>query len=300
MRKVKILTDSCSDLSGELLEKYGIDYGRMMTVCEGKESPALLTWTKEEAHELYEVMRGGTRVTTTQVPTEEFTRIFTKYLDEGYDIVYIGCSLKQSSSVYTGRAVAKRLKEEGREGKIICIDSMNASIGEGMLAIEAAKMAAEGLSAEEIEERIIAIRKTLNEYVTVHSLKALHRAGRVKGPAAFFGNLLGVKPIIIADADGEQAAFKKVKGRRTSFEEIVRLLKESIVSPEEQTVYIVHADCPSEEVDALVGAVRREIPCKDVFVGIIGPIIGASIGPDAVGIWGFGKEVEFRIGEKNA
>ena len=300
MRKVKVITDSCSDLSGELLQKYGIDYGRMMTVLDGAESPALLTWSRDEAHELYEVMRGGKRVTTTQVPIEEFTRIFTMYLDDGFDIVYIGCSLKQSSSVNTGKAVAKKLADEGHKGTVLCIDSMNASIGEGMLAIEAAKLAEEGLSASEIEERIIAIRKTVNEYVTVHSLKTLYKAGRVKGPAAFFGNLLGVKPIIISDADGEQAAFKKVKGRRASFEEIVKLLSDSIVEPEKQTVYIVHADCPDEEIAELAEAVKRSIPCLDVHTGLIGPIIGASIGPDAVGIFGFGKEVDFRIGDKNA
>ncbi|MBR2467138.1 MAG: DegV family protein [Clostridia bacterium] len=298
MKKVQIITDSCSDLSAELLERYGIDYAKMMTVTDGKESPALLTWTKDEAHSLYETMRGGTRITTTQVPPEEFIRIFTKHLDAGMDVVYIGCSLKQSGSVNTAAAVAKKILADRTESKIICIDSQNASLGEGMLAIEAAKMANDGLGAEEIEKEILKIRKTVNEYVTVHSLKTLYKAGRVKGPAAFFGNLLGVKPIIISDADGEQAAYKKVKGRRASFEEIANLLKESIVNPEEQTVYVVHADCQDEEVKELADIVRAAIPCKDVHVGIIGPIIGASIGPDAVGVFAFGRTVEFRIGDE--
>ncbi len=298
MKKVKILTDSCSDLSEEFLRQYDIDYCQMMTVCDGIEAPASLTWTREEAHALYELMRGGKRITTTQVPPNEFDRVFRKYLDEGFDIIYIGCSLKQSSSVNTARAVAERLMSEGRSERIICIDSQNASIGEGMLAIEAAKMASAGAGAEEIESKILSIRKTVNEYVTVHSLTTLHKAGRVKGSAAFFGNLLGVKPIIISDKNGEQAAFKKVKGRRGSFNEIVNLLAESIVDSESQTIYIVHADCADDEVEALVSTVKERIPCKDVFVGVIGPIIGASIGPDAIGIWGFGKAVEFSVGEK--
>ena len=129
-------------------------------------------------------------------------------------------------------------------------------------------------------------------------LKALYRAGRVKGPAAFFGNLLGVKPIIISDANGEQAAFKKVKGRRTSFDEIVNLLKESIENPEEQTVYIVHADCADEEVKALRSSLVAAIPAKDIHTGLIGPIIGASIGPDAIGVFAFGKKITFRVGDK--
>ena len=186
-------------------------------------------------------------------------------------------------------------KYEG--SKIVCIDSLNASIGIGMLAIEAAKMANVGASIDEIVKHILSVRKNVNQYVTVHSLDALKRAGRVKGSAAFFGNLMGVKPILISDANGDQAAYKKVKGRQNSFEEIVAMLKASIVEPENQVIYFTHADCSQDEVDSLVKLIKREIPCKGVEVGFIGPIIGASIGPDAVGIWGFGQEVTFKNGD---
>jgi len=297
MRKVKIITDSCADLTAEQLKRYGIDYAKMSTVCDGVEAEARLTWTAEEAHEFYDVMRGGRRITTAQVSVEEFLRVFEIYLTLGMDIVYIGCSSKQSGSVNTANVIAKRLMAEHEGSNIICIDSLNASIGEGMLAIEAAKMASRGASAAEIEEHILAVRKRVNEYVTVHSLDALRRAGRVKGAAAFFGNLMGVKPIIISDANGEQAAYKKVKGRTRSFEAIVEMLKSSIIDPEDQVIYLTHADCSAEEVESLVAIIRREIPCRDVEVGLIGPIIGASIGPDAVGIWGFGREVTYKIGD---
>jgi DegV family protein with EDD domain len=187
--------------------------------------------------------------------------------------------------------------EQYEGSTIICIDSLNASMGVGMLAIEAAKMASNGASAAEIEAHILAIRKKVNQYVTVHSLDALRRAGRVKGPAAFFGNLMGVKPIIISDENGTQAAYRKVKGRQRSLEEIVSLLKASIVEPEKQVIYLTHADCPQEEIDTLVDLIKKEIPCIDVEIGFIGPIVGASIGPDAVGIWGLGQEVTYRIGD---
>lgn len=297
MKKVKIITDSCADLTAEQLERYNIDYAKMTTVYEGQESPASLTWTAEEAHALYNLMREGKRITTAQVSVEEFNRVFENYLKLGMDIVYIGCSSKQSGSVNTGFVTAKKLMEQYEGSKIICIDSLNASIGEGMLAIEAAKMANDSANAEEIEKHIISVRKKVNEYVTVHSLDALKRAGRVKGSAAFFGNLMGVKPILISDANGDQAAYKKVKGRQRSFEEIVAMLKASIVDPENQVVYFTHADCSKEEVDTLVSLIKREIPCRDVEVGFIGPIIGASIGPDAVGIWGFGQEVTYKNGD---
>ena len=297
MRKVKIVTDSCADLTMEQLNRYGIDFAKMSTSCDGVESVATLAWTENDVHCHYNKMRDGKRIITAQVSVEEFQRIFELYLKQEMDIVYIGCSSKQSGSVNTGFVTAKKLMEKYEGSTIICIDSLNASMGEGMLAIEAARMANDGASATEIEAHILSIRKKVNQYVTVHSLDALKRAGRVKGSAAFFGNLMGVKPIIIADANGDQAAYKKVKGRQKSFEEIVAMLKASIIEPEKQTIYLTHADCAKEEIDGLVALIKQEIPCLDVEVGYIGPIIGASIGPDAVGIWGFGQEVTYKIGD---
>ena len=297
MRKVKIITDSCADLNAEQLQKYDIAFAKMSTSCDGVESVASLTWTEKDAHEHYNKMRDGKRIVTAQVSSPEFKRIFEEYLKQDMDIVYIGCSSKQSGSVNTGYVTAKKLMAEYEGSTIICIDSLNASMGEGMLVIEAAKMANGGATATEIEEHILGVRKKVNQYVTVHSLDALKRAGRVKGSAAFFGNLMGVKPIIIADANGDQAAYKKVKGRQKSFEEIVALLKSTMIEPENQVVYRTHADCAKEEIDGLVELIKKEIPCQDVEVGYIGPIIGASIGPDAVGIWGFGQEVTYKIGD---
>ena len=298
MRKVQIITDSCSDLTPELMERYHIDYAKMNTVYNGKTAPADLSWTPEQAHEFYEIMRSGGRVTTTQVPVEEFNAVFRRYLDQDCDVVYVACSVKQTGSVNTARVLAQKLMQEYPGSTIRCINSLRASIGEGMLAIEAAKLAAEGVSADEIADIINAKRNTVRQFVAVHTLDYLKRAGRVKASSAFFGNLLGVKPIIEADADGEQAAFKKVKGRAASLKEIVALTKEHITSPAHQTIYIAHADCPDEDVTAVKEMLRTEIPDADIHVGYMGPIIGASIGPGAVAILSFGDEQTYRIGEK--
>lgn len=297
MRKIKIITDSCADMTKEMLEAYDVDYVKMSTFRDGVEYPALTTWSAEEVHEFYEYMRNDGRVTTAQVRMEEFTTVFTKYINEGYDIVYIGCSLKQSSSVNTGVVVARKLMEENEGVRIECIDSRNSSLGIAMLVMEAATMAREGKSIDEIVERVIFLRKKVNQFVTVHSLTCLKRAGRVKGPKAFFGNLFGIKPIIISDADGEQTPYRKIKGRQNSFSEIVALMKAAIKEPENQTVYVVHTDCSKEEVDQVVGMVKEQINCKEVVVGFIGPIIGGSVGPDTIGLFAYGEEVTYRVGE---
>ena len=293
MRKVKIITDSCADLGAKLLEKYDIDYVKMATIEDGVESPALITWTNEEAHILYDKIRAGKRITTAQVSVEEFQTVFTKYVEDGYDIVYVACSSKQSGSVNTGFVTAKKVMEEHPDAKIFCIDSLNTSIGEGLLSIEAAKLAAEGKSAEEIAEYITSIRNNVLEFITVHSLDTLRRAGRVSATSAFFGNLMGVKPVLIADAIGAQAAYKKVKGRMPAIKECIKLMKENIIEPEKQTVYLWHSDCDPEELAIVLQLVKDEIPCKEIEIGIIGPIVGASVGPSVVGVFAMGKEVTF-------
>ena len=185
MRKIKIITDSCADLNEKLLREYDIDYVQMRTVFEGKETPASLTMTDKEFHDLYNIMRDKKRITTTQVPTEEFITVFGRYLEDGYDIIYIGCSGKSSGSINTGYVVSQKLLESYPDAKIYCIDSLNASIGEGILAIEAVKFVREGFDIDYINDKITLMRKKLNQFVTVHSLDALKRAGRVKGSAAF-------------------------------------------------------------------------------------------------------------------
>ncbi|MBP5610885.1 MAG: DegV family protein [Clostridia bacterium] len=293
MRKVKIITDSCSDLTPELLERYGIDYAKMNTVLNGETSPARLEWTPDEVHAFYDLMRAGKRITTTQVPVEEFKRIFEKYLSEDYDIVYVACCSKQSGSVNTARVVAEKMLPDYPGAAIYVIDALNSAMGEGLLSVVAAMFVQDGLSADEVAERVTAMRKNVNEYITVHSLDALARSGRLKASKAFIGNLMGVKPILTADYYGAQTPMKKVRGRQNSLRKIVTLLKDAIDADGKYPIFFCHADCRQDEVDEILAMIREEIPGHEICVGCFGPIIGASIGPDAVGVFGIGKEVTF-------
>ena len=176
---------------------------------------------------------------------------------------------------------------------IICIDSKNSCMGEGMLAIEAAKLAAEGKSAEEIAAAGVDMNLSVNQFAAVEKLDYLKRAGRVKASSAFFGNLFGVKPIIISDANGQNVAVTKVKGRSASIRECVNMLKEVIIEPEKQTLFVGHADSieAAEELKALA---EQELKPAGVHMGYIGPIIGASVGPGTIVIFGVGKKVDIK------
>lgn len=299
MRKIQIIADSCSDLTDELRAQYGIDYCRMNTVHQEQETPASLSWEYYTPHELYQMIRDGERVTTTQVPPDEFLRVFRKHLETGSDILYIACCSKQSGSYQTAVNLAPELEAEYPGSRIVCIDSLNSSIGQGFVCMKAAEYVSQGLGIDEVAQKICACRKNILQYVTVHSLEYLKRAGRVTASSAFFGNLLGVKPILISDADGVQTPIKKVRGRLNSFGQIVELLAQNIENPEDQYVYLAHSDVSDEELDALKKLITDKIPCKGVVTLPIGPIIGASIGPDAVGLWAWGKEVTYRVSDAN-
>ena len=290
MANIRILTDTNSDLPRALREKHGVEYVKMCNVCEGNVIPAGIEFEGfGGAHAYYDLLRAGKRVTTTQVPAEEFRTFFTAALEAGDTVIYIANALPLSSSVNTAAVVARDLKEQYPEGKIYCIDSKNTCWGEAMLVILAAQLRDEGKSAEQIVAAVEEKRAFVNQFVTVGSLDMLKKSGRVKGSSAFFGNLLGVKPIIISDVDGQNVPIMKVKGRNASLDKLIELLAESAIAPETQTVYISHADCP--EAAEYLRQKALAIGFANAEIGLIGSVVGACIGPDAVGVWCFGKEV---------
>lgn len=295
MKKFAIITDSTSDLGKELREKYNIDYAKMNIVVDGKEVAASLDWEVYSAKELYDMMRNKKRVFTTQVPHDEFVRVFKKHLDDNEDILYISCSSALSGSINIARKVCEELKREYKDANIVCFDSLCASLGQGAICIKASEERAKGKSLEEVVQYLETIRLDMNQLCTVGSLTYLKNAGRVKASSAFFGNLFGVKPIIISDAKGQNFAIKKVKGRKGSLNELLNMLRTEGKDVSNQVIYISHADC-IEDVNYLKDAIEKEYHPLGVYVNYIGPIVGASVGPDTVAIYVFGKTVTI-VGE---
>jgi len=152
-----------------------------------------------------------------------------------------------------------------------------------------------GKSIDEIAEYITKERLHFNQAATVEDLSTLAKHGRVKAAKAFFGNIFGVKPIIISDGRGNNYAVEKAKGRRNALVRLAEIVKERVIKPEDQICYVSHADAKPEDVELVVSKIK-EIGFKDVVVGNLGPIISASCGPATFGIYYYGQE-ETRIGE---
>jgi DegV family protein with EDD domain len=291
MKKFAIIGDSTCDLTTELRKKYDIDYCLMGVVVDGKELKADLDWKEYSADDLYGWMIEGKKVKTTQVSVEEFESKFTKHLDAGEDILYISCSSGLSGSVNTAEMVKTALLENPKykDAKIICVDSLNSCLGQGSMLIKASELRAEGKTLEETAKWIEDNKLRFNQFCTIDSLKYLKNAGRVKATTAFFGDIIGVKPIFVSDVNGANNVIEKQKGKKNAMNRIVELAKDTIGDNKDQTVYILTANAP-EDAEYLRQKVAEEIGPKDIHVSTLGPIIGCSCGPKTVVIYCYGKE----------
>lgn len=296
MRKVKIITDTCADMDKAFRDEYDIDYVRMSLTWAGEEKFASSDWDLYTDKEFYDALRAGVDIKTNQVSVQEFERVFGKYVDEGYDIVYVACSSALSGSCNAGRAVARNIMDAHPECKIVCVDPLTSSGGEAITAIEAARLAAEGLDAETIAEKAIEISRKTFQYCTVDTLSFLKKSGRVKASAAFFGNLFGIKPIFISNAKGENEAVKKIKGRKQAIDACIDAAIASLDEYEdeypvaERTLYVSHSDC-LDDANYIADKLRACGRIKDVRISIIAPIVGTSVGPSLIGIFGIGKQL---------
>lgn len=289
MRDFVIFGDSTCDLSKELRDKFNIQYVKMNFIIDDVEYEASLDWDSVKAKEHYDVMRNGKRVFTTQVPKNVYYDRFKEILLEGKDILYISCSSALSASINAATLVAEELSKEFPESNICCVDSLISSLGQGYLLIEASKQREKGMSVTDTARYIEKIRLNVNQCGTVESMEYLSRAGRVKASKAFFGNLFGVKPLIISDKKGQNYAYKKVKGYQNARVAIA----EHIVNAANgvyDTLLISHADC-LEDANLLKDEIMKRAEFKEVILGYIGPIVGASVGPGTVIAFTFGEEV---------
>lgn len=283
-----VITDSTSDLSNELREKYSIDYCQMEFSLGEKNFRASLDWEDISPKEFYDSMRSGKRYKTVQVTVKTFDEKFREHLSKGEDILYIACSSGLSGSVKTAQVISQELRSDFPDRKIVCIDSLISGLGQGSMAIKAAQMRDEGKSLDETATWIEDNKLFFNQYGTVENLDYLKAAGRVTASSAFFGNLFSVKPILISDLEGHNLAVKKVKGRKSSLYELAAMTAQYITDPLSQTIYIGHAD-DEEAANVVSEKIKELIPGASTSLYVIGPIVGASVGPGTIIVFYSGR-----------
>lgn len=296
MKKYIIVTDSCSDLNREMRDKYEIDYIPMRLLYENKDIPANLDWEEISFEDFYKKQREGVKFKTAQINTDVYAAEFEKYIAQGYDVLSVSCSSALSNSYKCSTMARDELKQKYPDFEIICIDSRNACSGLGSLCITASRLRAEGKTIAETADYIEKNKQRMNQFCTVESLNYLKRAGRVSATSAVMGGLLQIKPIIISDVKGQNAAIEKVKGRKNSFERLVQMFSEAYETDPYQRIVVAHADC-YDDILVLKKMVEEKLPDKSIEVEVqkIGPIIGATTGPGTVVIYCYGKEVTVEV-----
>ena len=289
MANYQIFTDSCSDLSTELRKQNDIEYVHMGLVVNGVEKIADLDWVDYSPEEFYGWLSAGKKIKTTQVSMNEFEKGFRPFLEKGVDVIYLGCSSALTGSLNMFNLVAQELRQEFPDRKIIGIDTLCASFTEGLLVLEAATKQKEGLTIDELALWVENNKFYFNQFATVDTLTYLKEAGRIKGAAAFFGNIIGIKPIFISDRKGNNFVIKKVKGTKASLNELFELVKNARDLTKSDKIYIGQG-MAQERAEALKKRFKDELNI-DATVIWIGPIVGTTCGPGVIATFCFGKEV---------
>ena len=280
MRDYVIFVDNCSNMTKEAREPYGIKIVYMHFFMDEKMYDASPDFEKVSNVDFNNFMRGGKRITTSQITVNEYEAAFEEVLKENKDILYIACSSKLSASIKEGEIAKDNLLKKYPEAKIEVVDSYTSTYALQMMVMDAAERQKAGVSLEENVAKVIEDRYCYNYFATPEKLTWLKMAGRVSAPSAFFGGLLSVKPIIINSKIGENVAVEKVKGRRNSYQRIAELAKEWIDPSKHNKIYVAHADCleDAKEFASVILEVCKDIKL-DVEYGFMEPCVGASCGP---------------------
>ena len=289
MAKYQIFSDSSCDLSTELRKANNLEYFYFGLVVDGVEYKADLDWQEYSPEEFYGWLSSGKKVKTTQVSMEEVLNKVRPYFEKGIDVIYIGCSSALTGSMNLFELAKQQLMEEFPDRKMIGVDSLTASCTLGVLLLDAAKEQQKGASIEELEKWVYDNRFFYNQFATVDTLTYLKAAGRIKGTAAFFGNIMGVKPIFISDRKGNNLTVNKVKGTKASLNELFECVKNACVPGVTDQIYIGQG-MAMERAEALKKRVEDELNMKATILWI-GPIVGTTCGPGVIATFCRGKEV---------
>lgn len=285
----KIITDSCANLTDKQIEDYGVEIISLKYYIEGKEYESYIKGEKTDYAETYRLLREKAMITTSLVSREDCDNTIIPILESGEDVLLISFSSGLSGTYQNVKLAAEDYKETYPDRKIIVVDSLCASLGEGMAVHYAVKLKNEGKSIEEVADWLENNKLSICHIFTIDDLFFLKRGGRLSGTSAVFGTLLGIKPLLHMADDGKLYVTGKARGRAATLEHLINSVGEKGIDVENQDVFITHGDC-EEEANYIASEVKKRYGVKNVVVNMIDPVIGAHAGPGTLAIFFIGKE----------
>jgi len=278
-----IVTDSAANIPTELAVKYDIRIITMTFFRDGKEYACRDT-SKWNCHAYYQKIREGAKVTTSQINPQKYADVFTEICKNGQDILFVGLSSGVSGSFNSAKIARQQVLEAFPERKIVLVDSLGASMGEGLLALRAGLLKKEGFDLRTVKDELLRMRDRMFQVFTVDDLMHLKRGGRLSGISAGIGTVLGIKPLLTGNCDGKIIAFSKVRGRNKSIEALAQKYEELVENQAVQTVAISQADCP-EDALYLKKLIMKNKPPKEVIIVDFEPVTGSYVGPGALALF---------------
>lgn len=280
-----IVTDSCSNLPESIIDTYGLVVLPMIFMIDGKEYTSYLKGEVTDLKQFYTMMREG-KIITTSLPNQAQARETIKaVLDQGSDVLYLGFSSALSSTYESIRIMCAQLAEEYPHRTLATVDTLAASMGEGLMVVEAAKRKEQGASLEEVRAWVEDNKLNFCHWFTVDDLMYLYRGGRVSKTSAYAANILSIKPILHVDDKGALIPMEKVRTRKKSIKALVDHMAETAFEPiAEQTIFISHGDC-LEDAEFLRDLIKERFGCEHFLINYIDPVIGAHSGPGTLALF---------------
>ena len=287
MSNFVLFTDSGCDISPELLSEWGVSFTSLIFRFE--DDDVEYTVTDMSVTDFYDRMRAGGVAKTSAINIGMFIDAFEPLLEQGKDILYLSFSSGLSTTFNSAAIAAQQLSAQYPERKVIAVDSLAASAGQGLLLYHAVQKQRSGATIEETVAYIEELKPRLCHWVMVDDLEYLKRGGRISSTAAFVGNALGIKPQIHVDNAGKLVSVAKVRGKKKALSALVDKYAELAIDCAGGTVFISHSDC-LEDAELLAAMLQERCGVTVQLITYIGTVIGAHTGPGTIALFFLGKE----------
>lgn len=293
----QIVVDSAANIPAELAKKYDIRVISFVNYVNGQPLTCFdpdLTMEQERAKgkEYYNAVRAGAEIKTGLISSGDFEECFRSIMENNEDVLYFSLSKNISGTYNSARIAAQELMENPPMGRRIrMIDSLNASLAQGILAIYASEMRSQGMDFDTIADTLETYPARMNGIFTVGDLKYLAKTGRLSGSAALVGNILSIKPILRGNKDGYIVQYKKCRGRKAALNTLVSLVCETIIDPKEQIIGIAHADSYEDSL-YVMEEIQKRIQVREFINTSYDYCTGSHVGPDTIALFYMAKDRE--------
>lgn len=285
MNNYVIFTDSTCDLAPEHINDLGVKTIPLKFLYEGKfyDDGAGMSYEN-----FYNLLREKKTITTSQINTSTFIDAFEPYLKEKKDIIYIAFSSTLSGTYTSAKIAQNDLLEKYPQQKIIIIDSLCASMGEGLLVHYAVQKKRAGMPIDELAQWLENNKLNVCHWFTVDDLFHLKRGGRVSSMSALLGTMLSIKPVLHVDNAGKLIPKEKVRGRKAALISLVEHVKKSAKIGADDVVFISHGDSIAD-ANFVKELILKDFNVKEVKINYIGTVVGAHAGPGAIAVFFMGQ-----------